>query len=66
MEVVMAEFDLLAVVALLRDISEDGLVRDQAGLLSKFSGDEGQTYASVTLKGTGLMRLHHEPVHKAA
>jgi Domain of unknown function (DUF4926) len=64
------------VVALLEDLPETGLVRDQAGTVVEawapgvyeveFADDNGKTYAKVALKAEQLMRLHHQPVHQAA
>ena len=65
-----------AVVALLRDKPEDGLVRGQVGTIVEdlalgvhmveFSDDEGRTYALVTLRSEDLMRLHHRPLERVA
>jgi hypothetical protein len=64
------------VVALIEDVPEEGLVRGQVGPVIEnwapgvyeveFSDDDGRTYAMVALKDGQLMRLHHEPVHRAA
>ena len=70
----MAEIDMLAVVALLEDVPEKGLLRGQVGTVVvglapgvfEFSDDSGQTYASLALRSDQLMRLHHEPSHQAA
>lgn len=72
----MAEIGLHAVVALLEDLPEQGLVRGQVGTVVEvwapdvyeieFSDDEGKTYAMVALKAEQLMRLHHQRVHQAA
>jgi hypothetical protein len=65
-----------AVVALLEDLPEEGLVRGQVGTVVEnwdpgvyeveFADDNGRTYAMVALRAEQLMRLHHEPVHQAA
>jgi hypothetical protein len=75
-ELVMADIELLSVVALLEDLPGEGLVRGQVGTVVEnwapgvyeieFSDDKGRTYAMVALKAEQLMRLHHEPTHQAA
>jgi hypothetical protein len=72
----MAEIEMFAVVALLEDVPEKGLLRGQVGTVVEslapgvyeveFSDDSGQTYASLALRSDQLMRLHHEPSHQAA
>lgn len=72
----MAEIEMLAVVALLEDVPQKGLLRGQVGTVVEslapgvyeveFSDDSGQTYASIALRAEQLMRLHHEPSHQAA
>ena len=72
----MADFELLSVVALMRDTPEAGLVRGQVGTVVEvlgpevfeveFSDENGRTYASLALKSTDLLRLRHEPLHEAA
>ncbi|MCW5983513.1 MAG: DUF4926 domain-containing protein [Bryobacteraceae bacterium] len=72
----MADIDLLAVVALLRDLPDQGLVRGQVGTVVEilapgvyeveFCDDNGRTYAMASLKAEELIELHHEPVHQAA
>jgi len=72
----MAGFDLLSVVALLEDIPAKGLLRGQVGTIVEtlapgvyeveFSDDAGRTYASLALRSDQLMRLRHEPNHRAA
>ena len=72
----MADIEVLSVIALLQDLPEEGLVRGQVGTIVEiwapgvyeveFSDDNGRTYAMVALKAGQLMRLHHEPVHRAA
>jgi hypothetical protein len=70
------EMENLAVVALLNDMPEHNLCRGQVGTIVEnlapdvyeveFSDDEGRTYASLALPAAELIRLHHEPVWKAA
>ncbi len=72
----MAEIELLAVVALLEDVPQKGLIRGQVGTVVEqlapgvyeveFSNDSGRAYASLALRNDQLMRLHHEPSHQAA
>ena len=72
----MAGFELLSVVALLEDIPAKGLLRGQVGTIVEtlapgvyeveFSDDSGRTYASLALCSDQLMRLRHEPDHRAA
>lgn len=72
----MADLKLLSVVALMRDVPAAGLVRGQVGtvvevlgpevLEVEFSDDNGRTYASLALRSSDLLRLHHEPLHEAA
>jgi hypothetical protein len=72
----MAEIQMLTVVALLEDVPEKGLLRGQVGTIVEslapgvseveFSDDSGRTYASLALRSDQLMRLHHEPSHRAA
>jgi hypothetical protein len=72
----MVELDMLAVVALIEEIPEKGLLRGQVGTVVgnlapgvyeiEFSDDDGKTYASVALAADRLMRLYHEPKHNAA
>jgi hypothetical protein len=73
---VMADIEMLSVVALLEDLLEEGLVRGQVGTVVEswapgvyeveFSDDNGRAYAMVALRAEQLMRLHHEPTHQAA
>jgi hypothetical protein len=68
--------ELLAEVAVLRDMPEKGLVRGQVGtvveLLSpsvaeiEFSDDEGRTYAMAALRTEELIRLRHRPYEEVA
>ena len=72
----MAEIETLAVVALLEDVPEKGLLRGQVGTVVEslapgvyeveFSDASGQTYASLALRSGQVMRLHYEPNHQAA
>jgi Domain of unknown function (DUF4926) len=72
----MAEFEMLAVVALMEELPERGLRRGQVGTIVEnlapgvyeveFSDDQGRTYASLALPASRLMRLYHEPKHQAA
>ena len=72
----MAEIGLLAVVAVLEDVPQKGLIRGQVGTVVEqlvpgvyeveFSDDSGRTYASLALRADQLIRLHYEPSHLAA
>ena len=72
----MDELELLSVVALVKDLPEKGLRRGQVGTIVEtlapevyeveFSDDAGQTYASLALPASQLMRLYHEMQHHAA
>lgn len=72
----MGEIGLLAVVALLEDIPEKGLLRGQVGTVVEslapsvyeveFSDDSGQTLLSLAVRADQLIRLYHEPRHEAA
>lgn len=72
----MAQIEMLAVIALLQDMPEHGLVRGQVGTVVEdlapgvyaveFCDDDGRTYAMVSLWADQLIRLHHQPVHQAA
>lgn len=72
----MGQIELLSVVALAEDMIEKGLVRGQVGTVVEtlapevyeveFIDDSGRTYASLALRANQLMRLHHEPTHRAA
>ncbi|MGC9222530.1 MAG: DUF4926 domain-containing protein [Terracidiphilus sp.] len=72
----MAQLELLAEVALLRDQPEHGLVRGQVGtvveILSpktvevEFNDDEGRTYATAALATGDLVRLHRAPLKRVA
>ena len=70
------DMEILSVVALLKDLPAEGLVRGQVGTVVEswapgvyeveFCDGDGKTYAMVALKADQLFRLHHEPVHQAA
>jgi len=72
----MAELEMLSVVALTEDIPEKDLRRGQVGTIVEnlapgvyeveFSDDAGQVYALAPVPANGLMRLYHEPRHRAA
>ena len=72
----MADIEMLSVVALLEDLPDEGLVRGQVGTVVEkwapgvyeveFSDDNGRSYAMVALKADQLMRLHHAPPYQAA
>jgi hypothetical protein len=67
----MPELELLAVVALLEDLPGERLIRGQVGTIVEilapgvyeveFSDDEGKTYASLSLRSSQLLQLHHVP-----
>lgn len=72
----MTELELLSVVAVLRDVQEQKLVRGQVGTiiekltpnvyLVEFSDDDGRAYALASLRSEGLIRLHHQTVERLA
>ena len=72
----MTEFELLAEVALLRDLPGQGLARGQVGtvveILSadavevEFSDDEGRTYATAAVPVEDLVPLRHAPLEQVA
>jgi hypothetical protein len=72
----MSGIEMHSVVALLDDVPEHGLVRGQVGTVVEswasgvyeveFSDEEGRAYAMAALRAEQLMRLHHEPVDRAA
>ena len=72
----MPNLELLAEVALLRDVPECGLVRGQVGTVVEvfssdaveveFSDDMGRTYATAALPSDDLVRLHHGPLEQVA
>jgi hypothetical protein len=63
------------VVALTQDLPERGLLRGQVGTIVEslgpdvfeieFCDNDGRTYASLALKASQLMVLHHEPIEAA-
>lgn len=72
----MADLELLSVVAVLRDLPEQRLVRGQVGtivelvapgtFLVEFCDDEGRTYALAPLRSDELIKLHHRPLEQVA
>ena len=72
----MGEIQLLSVVALLENLTDHALVRDQVGTVVnwlapgvyevEFSDDDGRTYATLPLRADQLLPLRHEPSHQAA
>lgn len=72
----MAEIELLSVVALLRDVPGQKLVRGQVGTvveklapetyLVEFCDDEGRSYALKNLRSNEMIRLHHRPIERVA
>ena len=68
-------FRLLDVVALTEDLPVRGLVCGQVGTIVEslgpdvfeveFCNNDGRTYASLALKASQLMVLHHEPIEAA-
>ncbi len=72
----MADIEIHAVVALLEDLPGERLVRGQVGTVVEnwapgvyeveFCDDNGRAYAMIALKAEQLLRLHHEPSHRAA
>ena len=72
----MPEIEPFAVVALLKDLPEHGLVRGQVGTVVEaltpsmveveFSDDNGATYALLSLRLDELIRLHHNPLENVA
>lgn len=70
------KFDLLAEVALLRDLPERGLARGQVGTVVEtlspdaveveFSDNHGRTYATAAVRAEDLVRLHHAPLEQVA
>jgi hypothetical protein len=68
------EPQLLDVVALLRDLPDESLVRGQVGTVVElldgayeveFSDDEGKTYAMLAVRPDSLLVLHHRPQQAA-
>lgn len=72
----MGDIEILSVVAVLEDVPGEGLVRDQVGTVVEswapgvyeveFCDEQGKAYAMVALKEEQLMRLYHQPIHRAA
>ena len=72
----MPNLELLAEVALLRDLPESGLVRGQVGTIVEmlapdtveveFCDDQGQTYAITSLKSEDMVRLQRGPLQQVA
>ncbi len=72
----MMGIELLAEVALLRDLPERGLVRGQVGTVVElfspetveveFSDDQGRTYAMAAVAKGDLVQLHHRPLERVA
>ena len=72
---VETQIELLGVVALDEDVPEHGLLRGQVGTVVEeldegvfeveFADDEGRTYASLALRASQLMVLHHQPAEVA-
>lgn len=71
----IAQLNILDVVALLGDLPDRGLMRGQVGTVVEelgegiyeveFSDDDGHMYASLALRTDQLMRLHHRPTAAA-
>jgi hypothetical protein len=69
------EIKMLDVVALIKDVPEEGVYRGQVGTVVEllapnvfeveFSDNSGRTYAMLTLKAEHLMVLHYEPIKVA-
>jgi len=65
----MHDFELLSVIALLRDLPEHGLIRGQVGTIVEilqpnvfeveFSDENGITYAELPVRAEDLIRLHY-------
>lgn len=72
----MPNLELLAEVALLRDLPDRGLVRGQVGTVVEvlspdafeveFSNNQGRTYASAALGTEDLVRLYRDPLEQVA
>lgn len=72
----MDRIEPLSVVALLEDVPSRGLLRGQVGTVVEvlapdvfaveFIDNQGSTYACCALNSNQLIRLHHEPVPRAA
>ena len=72
----MPDLALFSVVALTEDLPGAHLSRGQMGTVVEklgpdvyeveFSAEDGETYASVAVEGSKLLRLHREPISDAA
>jgi hypothetical protein len=72
----MTGIEMHSVVALVEDLTDEGLVRGQVGTVVEnwspgvheveFPDDNGRTDATVALKTGQLMLLHYESVHQTA
>jgi hypothetical protein len=72
----MGKMELLAEVAVLKDMPEKGLVRGQVGTVVEllapfvaeveFNDDQGHTYAMAALRSEELIRLHRRPSERVA
>jgi len=72
----MTKLELLAEVALLRDLPERGLVRGQVGTVVEmlppdaveveFCDNQGRAYATAALQAEDLVRLHRAPRERVA
>jgi len=72
----MNEMELLAEVAVLKEMPEKGLIRGQVGTVVELltpsvaevelTDNEGQTYAMAALRAEELIRLHHRPCELVA
>ena len=72
----MSNIELLAEVALLRDLPECGLMRGQVGTVVEtlspdaveveFCDNRGQMYAMAAVPTEDLVRLHHGPLEQVA
>jgi hypothetical protein len=72
----MLGLEMHSVVALLEDLPKHGLVRGQVGTVVaswapdvyevEFADESGKAFAMVALRPQQMIRLHYEPVHRAA
>ena len=72
----MPGIEMHSVVALLEDLPEHGLVRGQVGTVVEswasnvyeveFADESGKAFAMAALRPEQIIRLHYEPVHRAA
>jgi hypothetical protein len=68
--------ELLSVVAILKDVPEEGIVRGQVGTiveslapavwLVEFSDPMGRTCALIDVKEDEMVTLHYEPLQQVA